>query len=213
MPRSIRATSSLQSKSRRSPSQEERVRDADRTKRKILDAAAAEFAAKGFSGARVDAIAKAAGVNKQLITYYFDGKEGLYRSVVQQCIEAGPSANEVKPHYATLIASIFDSIISDPVPTRLLLWQALESADSAGLNPTQDVRIRQNLNDIRARQRSRELSSDYDAEFILLVLMASLSAPIALPHVLKVVSGGSGESRFLGRYSSQLQRLFAVSQQ
>ncbi len=43
----------------------------------ILEAAAAEFAERGFDGARVDAIARRAGVNKALIYYYFDNKEAL----------------------------------------------------------------------------------------------------------------------------------------
>ena len=37
----------------------------------------AEFSAKGFAGARVSEIAARAGVNQQLIAYYFDGKQGL----------------------------------------------------------------------------------------------------------------------------------------
>ena len=46
-----------------------------------LDAAVVEFSEHGFSGARISAIAARAGVNQQLISYYFDGKEGLYRAL------------------------------------------------------------------------------------------------------------------------------------
>ena len=42
-----------------------------------------EFAAKGRTGARVSEIAGRAGVNKQLISYYFGGKDGLYRALVE----------------------------------------------------------------------------------------------------------------------------------
>ena len=69
------------SKPRRSPKPEERQRDPERTRRLILEAAGAEFAAKGYAGARIAAIAARAGVNQQLISYYFDGKEGLYRAM------------------------------------------------------------------------------------------------------------------------------------
>ncbi|MGW3998254.1 TetR family transcriptional regulator, partial [Amycolatopsis sp. NPDC004772] len=69
------------SKPRRSPKPQERQRDPERTRRLILEAAAAEFAAKGYAGARIAAIAARAGVNQQLISYYFDGKEGLYRAM------------------------------------------------------------------------------------------------------------------------------------
>lgn len=48
----------------------------------ILDAAAEEFAEKGFDGARVDAIAERACINKAMLYYRVGDKEELYRRVV-----------------------------------------------------------------------------------------------------------------------------------
>jgi AcrR family transcriptional regulator len=50
---------------------------------RILVAAEAEFAATGFSGARVDRIAAAAAVNKQLLFHYFRSKAGLHKAVAE----------------------------------------------------------------------------------------------------------------------------------
>ncbi|MCR8723168.1 TetR/AcrR family transcriptional regulator [Frigidibacter sp. ROC022] len=61
-----------------------RVRDPEQTRERILDAARDEFSAKGLSGARVNTIAERAGVNKQLIYYYFDDKERLYGAVLER---------------------------------------------------------------------------------------------------------------------------------
>ena len=61
-----------------------RSRDADRTQQEILAAATAEFAAHGFGGARIEAIAERAGVNKKLIYYYFEGKDELFLAVLEQ---------------------------------------------------------------------------------------------------------------------------------
>lgn len=61
-----------------------RSRDADRTQQSILAAATGEFAAHGFGGARIEAIAERAGVNKKLIYYYFDGKDELFLAVLEQ---------------------------------------------------------------------------------------------------------------------------------
>lgn len=62
------------------------------TKERILTAAAAEFASKGFDGARVDDIAKRAGVNKALIYYYYKSKEELleilFRSISEEIISS-----------------------------------------------------------------------------------------------------------------------------
>jgi TetR/AcrR family transcriptional regulator len=50
----------------------------------ILQAAVREFAREGVAGARTDAIARAAKVNKALLYYYFKDKEALYGAVLDQ---------------------------------------------------------------------------------------------------------------------------------
>jgi AcrR family transcriptional regulator len=61
-----------------------RSRDADRTQQEILRAAMTEFAGHGYGGARIEAIAERAGVNKKLIYYYFEGKDELFLAVLEQ---------------------------------------------------------------------------------------------------------------------------------
>lgn len=62
-----------------------------KTKQSILRTAIKVFSKKGFHGARVDAIAKAARINKERIYAYFGSKEGLYcealRSVYELIVE------------------------------------------------------------------------------------------------------------------------------
>ena len=53
------------------------------TRAAILAAAGRVFARAGLAGARTDAIAAAAGVNKALLYYYFESKESLYEAVVE----------------------------------------------------------------------------------------------------------------------------------
>jgi TetR/AcrR family transcriptional regulator len=52
----------------------------------ILAAARREFAARGFSGARVEAIARAAECNKAMLFYYFSSKEKLYQAVLARAL-------------------------------------------------------------------------------------------------------------------------------
>lgn len=51
---------------------------------RILKMALKEFSTYGFSGARMERIAKAAKINKAMIFYYFTSKKNLYQLVVQQ---------------------------------------------------------------------------------------------------------------------------------
>jgi AcrR family transcriptional regulator len=55
---------------------------ADRTRGRILQAAIVEFSAHGMAGARTEAIAKSARVNKALLYYYFKSKEDLYTAAL-----------------------------------------------------------------------------------------------------------------------------------
>lgn len=51
---------------------------------RIVTAAREEFAKRGFAGARVEQIARRAGVNKQLLFYYYHSKRGLFQAVLGQ---------------------------------------------------------------------------------------------------------------------------------
>lgn len=53
----------------------------------ILAAATHEFAAAGYAGARMDRVAAAAGVNKQLLFHYFGSKDGLFAAAVGALLE------------------------------------------------------------------------------------------------------------------------------
>lgn len=64
------------------------VKPHDDTRQTILDAAIQVFAETGEAGARTDAIARAAGVNKALLHYYFGTKEGLYEAALD-AVSAG----------------------------------------------------------------------------------------------------------------------------
>ena len=58
------------------------------TRRRILDAALAEFAAKGLAGARVDEIAARAGANKRMLYAHFGNKEDLWLTVLERAYAA-----------------------------------------------------------------------------------------------------------------------------
>ena len=57
---------------------------ADLTRKAILRAAVREFSAHGLAGARTDAIAESAKVNKALLYYYFKSKSGLYAAAIEE---------------------------------------------------------------------------------------------------------------------------------
>jgi AcrR family transcriptional regulator len=105
------------------------VRDADATRRRLLDAAAEEFAAFGIAGARVDRIAVAAASNKAQIYHYFGNKDGLFEAVfhdlVVTTLRDSPIDATDLPEYA---GRLFDGYVARPHVQRLATWYRLERA-------------------------------------------------------------------------------------
>ena len=66
------------------PRHVDRLVDAEETRENILTVATREFSEKGLSGARIDEIAEQTNTSKRMIYYYFAGKEGLYRAVIER---------------------------------------------------------------------------------------------------------------------------------
>ena len=58
-------------------------RNPEATRASILASAQIEFAERGLRGGRIDRIADRAKANKQLVYYYFGGKEELYRAALE----------------------------------------------------------------------------------------------------------------------------------
>jgi AcrR family transcriptional regulator len=106
-----------------------RINDPEGTKRNIIEIATAEFAGKGFSGARVDDISARTKTSKRMIYYYFGGKEGLYIAVLEaayrsiRTVEATLDLEPMDPEEAlkTLIVFTFDYQNAHPEFVRLVM--------------------------------------------------------------------------------------------
>lgn len=93
----------------------------------ILEEAGRIFAERGLSGARTDAIAAAAGVNKALLYYYFKSKEDIYWAILDEhvtrfhqealtLLSQGGSSAKILLQY---VSSHFDFIRAHPHYPRL----------------------------------------------------------------------------------------------
>lgn len=109
-----------------------------RSKESILAAAGEVFAEKGLAGARIDAIARAAGVNKQRIYAYFGSKEALYREVLLKVYGAaaanealmGLGAADIPRMTGVILNTFFDFHARHPQFWRLLSWENLNGGQS-----------------------------------------------------------------------------------
>jgi AcrR family transcriptional regulator len=78
----------------------------------ILEAALDEFSARGFAAARLEDVAKRAGVAKGTIYLYFADKEALFQELVRF---------QIRP-----VMSAFETVLASPLPLKSLIDQAIE---------------------------------------------------------------------------------------
>ncbi len=103
----------------------------------ILQAAATEFAEHGIAGARTDAIARAAKVNKALLYYYFQDKETLYGAVLDHAFTGMRASvfrvldSDLPPREKILayVGAYFDFIASNQIYPKLMQREMMRARE------------------------------------------------------------------------------------
>ncbi len=201
-----RAGETASRRPRRAPAGADRQRDAERSRQALLAAALDEFSVRGFAGARVADIARRAGVNKQLINYYFGSKEGLYLALQRSWLDREESFAPPGTPLADLVVRYLTDALDDPRSLRLLLWRGLAD-DSA---PDGSQGRQQDMDRVSGGQRDGEVAADLDPAAVLLAGMGMVAAPVAMPQVARELFGVDPSSaEFRERYAEQLRRIIA----
>jgi AcrR family transcriptional regulator len=149
------------------------------TRRRILEAATAEFAAHGIAGGRVDRIAATADANKSLIYTYFGNKDALFDAVFEAMVattveEVTIDADDL-PGFA---ARIFDHRLEHPELIRLVAWDRLERDGAGVAGPAVQAAHDTKVKAIARAQREGKVASTLGAaalmEFVLAVAETEL---------------------------------------
>ena len=191
---------------RRAPAGADRQRDAERSRQALLAAALDEFSLHGFAGARVADIARRAGLNKQLINYYFGSKEGLYLALQRAWLDREDSFAPPDLPLPDLVVRYLADALDDPRSLRLLLWRGLADDSAPNGSPGRQA----DLDRISRRRAAGEVAADLDPAAVLLAGMAMVAAPIIMPGVTRELFGVDPSSpEFRERYAEQLRRITA----
>ena len=185
-------------------------RDPEATKERILAAARREFSAKGISGARVDAIAARARVNKRMLYYYFESKEGLFREILRRRLhERSESLRTRAVADPGRLAEGQARLVGDTEYTRLLMWEALETDPDHPLNPS----LRREfftawVAAVEEEQRAGGLAADLDPAQLVLSELCLTLGPYLLPQLAQLVTGMSvKDPEFVARREAHLRAL------
>lgn len=190
-------------------------RDPERTRRRILEAALQAFAARGFAGARVDAIACRAGANKRMLYHYFTDKEGLFRAVLRHKISERMKRVEAQAADQDLVSSVplwFKQNCVDASWVRLLAWESLQAVRDKVLDEAERRQLsRRSVALIRQRQKAGRLRNDVPAEFLQLAKVSLSMFPLALPQSVRLITGRSPQdAKFQRDYTRFLETISKV---
>jgi AcrR family transcriptional regulator len=177
-----------------------RHRDAGRTRAEILTVAAAEFADRGYNGARVDEIAARTRTTKRMIYYYFGGKKQLYIAALEQAyarIRAAEQAVDVQlPPIEAIrrVAEItFDHHEANPDFIRLVSIENIHRGEHISRLPdlvdvnTPAVRLLERLLD--HGRRTGEIRSGIDAVDLHMMISAYCFFRVANQHTFGTIFG------------------------
>ena len=166
-----------------------RVTEATRAehRRRLLDAAAAEFATKGFDGARVDDISLAAGLGKGTIYNYFESKQEVFREVVlawftriTETLEPVPEDAPIRDQLLSVLQA--DMRVSSEIEdfARVMYREALrpDRDEAAALLPAVDPSDEAIEAAITRGQQAGEIRTDRSATELTRVLRSLVSGLI-----------------------------------
>jgi len=143
--------------------------DSTATKKRLLDAALAEFAEHGLAGARVDRIGLAANANKRLIYVYFTNKEQLFDTVVEQFIEDLNAAVLFTPDDLSGYAgALFDHLLARPEHLRLTAWAQLERPE---VRPNEYKAYKRKVDDVALALHEGSPAESMDASDVLALVL------------------------------------------
>lgn len=187
-----------------------KIRDSARTRQRILDAAAREFAERGFDGATVSGIARRSKLSKQLIHHHFRSKEGLFQQVHDVKFRPQMETQEHLPASAAdLIAERFEKHAGDADYIRFLTWEAASRrAPAVPGHAARQRRIAGYAAAIRTMQTDGQLPAELNPQFIQLAVLALSTYPMAFGQITRLVTGYSADDvRFRRRWHTFLRQL------
>ena len=172
--------------------------DTEGTKRKILDAATSEFAARGLDGTTIEGIAKLAGVNKERVYNYFGSRPNLFARVLEEQLAAAASNVPVESFEVEGIAEyagrLYDYHRAHPELMRLLQWEALAFSGEVPDEQRRRLHYGRKSTAITAGQTAGVLTTAIAPDLLNVLLLSLAGYWAALPQVARMITGAVADA-------------------
>jgi AcrR family transcriptional regulator len=162
------------------------------TKRKLKEAAVAEFAEHGLGGTTMERVARRAGVNKERLYSYFGDKSQLFATVLadelNKVAAAVPlTALEGPEAVGDYAADVYDYHSEHPELTRLLLWEALTDLPEVPDETARTDYYRAKVAVFAEAQRARRISDHLAPADLAFLILALAGWWYAVPQMARMM--------------------------
>jgi AcrR family transcriptional regulator len=165
--------------------------DTEGTRRRLKEAATAEFAEHGPDGTTMARIAGSAGINKERLYKYFGDKQSLFETVITD--ELDKLAASVAPvpsgfeEIGEFAGRTFDYQAANPQLVRLLLWEGLSGQVADEANRT--AHYKRKALAYGTAQRDGILADDLDADHLVFFIIGLAAWWISAPQLARMLTG------------------------
>ncbi len=180
--------------------------DTEGTKRKILDAAVAEFSAHGPDGTTIERIAQTAGVNKERVYNYYGGKQELFARVLREELakvaQAVPVESFAIEDLSDYAGRVYDYHLERPELTRLLLWEALAFDGEVPDEAQRRDYYSHKTAAVRGGQAAGTVTSEIDADHVAFLVLAMAGWWSTVPQVARMITRPESDAEHARRRAS-----------
>lgn len=170
--------------------------DTERTRRRLKEAATAEFAELGLDGTTMTRIAERAGINKERLYTYFGDKRALWELVLAEELERLASAVRLRgvglEDIGEFAGATFDYHAEHPELARLLQWEGLSRAPAADAD-RRSAHYREKVDRFAAAQRDGILDDGVDAAHLVFALIALAAWWQTVPQLANMITAADGD--------------------
>ncbi|HYS37308.1 MAG TPA: TetR family transcriptional regulator [Pseudonocardiaceae bacterium] len=172
--------------------------DTDATRRRLKEAATAEFAERGPDGTTMRRIAERAGINKERLYNYFGDKQALFATVLTDELDklaaAVPGNAMSFEDIGEFAGHTFDYHAAHPELARLLLWEGLGSGPTADeLNRSKHYE--QKVQAVAAAQHDGLIDDDMDPAHLVFLLIALAAWWVSVPQLAHMLTGADPQDK------------------
>ena len=172
---------------------EDVVRDTERTRLRLLNAATSEFAAHGLHGTTVGRIAARAGVNRERLYAYFGDLSMLFSTVigteVDKVAAAVPLVIDRPEDVGEFVGRTFDYQHDHPDLSRLMLWEGLADIGVVPDEINRSVLYQEKIAVIAAAQHSGVIQNAVAPAHLMFLLLALTSWWAGVPQIARMLTG------------------------